>query len=176
VIDSKVERNGSLAMGSLLRPGIIKVVTSALDKQFVECTVFFPVFTRCFLARGRLFEIMIEDLLKHRVATQNDKPPLVLSADVPRLRHVAHKRMGYLRATYRLFKDPVSETEKDNKALVKLHMKMCVKHYHALIPQLDLIETQWRVDIEDTLSHDKLGLPRSKREKQRRQATTVQPS
>jgi hypothetical protein len=47
-------------------------------------------------------------------------------------------------------------------------MKMCVKHFHALIPQLDLIATQWGVDVEDTLSHDKLGLPRSKREKQRR--------
>jgi hypothetical protein len=122
-------------MGSLLRPGIIKAVTSALDEQFVERTVFFPVFTRYFLARGRSFKIMIEDLLKHREASQNNKPPLVLSADGPRLRHIAHKRMGYLRATYRLFKDTVSETEKDNIALVKLHMKMCVKHYHALIPE-----------------------------------------
>jgi hypothetical protein len=36
VIDSEVKRNGSLAMGSLLRPGIIKVVMSALDEQFVK--------------------------------------------------------------------------------------------------------------------------------------------
>jgi hypothetical protein len=28
-------------------------------------------------------------------------------------RHLAHKRMGYLRATYHLFKDTVSEKEKD---------------------------------------------------------------
>jgi hypothetical protein len=77
--------------------------------------------------------------------------------------------MGYLRATYRLFKDTVSETEKDNIALVKLHMKMCVKHYHALIPQLDLIATQWGVDIDDTLSHDNLGLPRLERKSQRKQ-------
>jgi hypothetical protein len=111
VIDSEVKINGSLAMGSLLRPGIIGAGTSALDKQFVERTVFFPVFTRYFLARAGLFEIMIEDLLKHMVATQNDKPPLVLSADVPRLRHIAHKRMGYLRATYRLFKDTVSQKD-----------------------------------------------------------------
>jgi hypothetical protein len=112
---------------------------------------------------------MIEDLLKHREASQNKKPPLVLSADVPPLRHIAHKRMGYLTATYHLFKDTVSETEKDNIALVKLHMKMCVKHYHALITQLDLIATQWGVDIEDTLSQDDLGLLRSERERQRRQ-------
>jgi hypothetical protein len=150
-------------MGSLLQPGIIKVVTSALDEQFVERMVLFPVFARYFLARGQSFEIMIEDLLKHKEARQNNKPPLVLSADVPHLRHIAHKRMGYLRATCRLFNDTVSETKKDNRALVKSHMKMCVKHYYAIIPQLDLIKTQWGVDIEDVLSHDKLGLPRLKR-------------
>jgi hypothetical protein len=116
---------------------------------------------------------MIEDLFKHK-ASQNDKPPLVLSAEVPRLRQIAHKRMGYLRATYRLFKDTVSETEKDNRALLKSHMKMCVKHYHALIPQLDLIKSQLGVKIEDALSHNKLGLPRSKREKQKRQGTLEQ--
>jgi hypothetical protein len=77
-----------------------------------------------------------------------------LSADVLRLRHIARKRMGYLRATYCLFKDYVSETEKDSIALIKLHMKMCFKHYHALIPQLDLIATQWGVDIEDTLFYN----------------------
>jgi hypothetical protein len=82
---------------------------------------------------------------------------------------LAYKRIGYLRATYRLLKDnrllkdTVSETEKDNIALVKLHMKMCVKHYHALIPQLDLIATQWGVKIEDTLSHNDLGSPRLER-------------
>jgi hypothetical protein len=63
---------------------------------------------------------MIKDLLKHK-DSRDDKPPLVLSAEVPRLRHIEHKRMGYLRATYHLFK----ETEKDNRALVKARMKMC---------------------------------------------------
>jgi hypothetical protein len=110
-------------------------------RQFVKRNVFFLMFTRYFLARERSFQIMIEDLLKHRETSQNNKPPLVLSDDVPHLRHIAHKRMGYLRATYRLFKDMVTETEKDNTALVKLHMKMCIKHYHALIPQIDLIAT-----------------------------------
>jgi hypothetical protein len=76
--------------------------------------VFFPVFTRYFLASGQSFEIMIADLLKHREASQNKRPPVILRADVPRLRHIAHKRMGYLRATYRLFKDTVFETNKDN--------------------------------------------------------------
>jgi hypothetical protein len=97
IVDSEVEQSGSLAMGSRLRPGIIKAVMSALDEQFEERAVFFPVFTRYFMARERLFKIMIEDLLKHRETSQKDKPPLVLSADVPRLRHIAHKRMGYLR-------------------------------------------------------------------------------
>jgi hypothetical protein len=32
---------------------------------------------------------------------------------------------------------------------------MCVKHYHALIPQLDIIKSQWGVKTKDNLSHDK---------------------
>jgi hypothetical protein len=172
IIDSEVKQNGSLALGSLLRPGTMETVMLVLDKQFVERTVFFPVYARSFLARGRLFEMMIEDLFKHR-ANQNDKPHLVLSAQVPRLKHIAHKRMGYLRATYRLFKDMVYETE-DNRALEKSHMKMCVKYYHTLIPQLDLIESQWGDKIEDALSHNELGSPRLKREKQKRQGTIEQ--
>jgi hypothetical protein len=118
--------------------------------------VFFPAFTRYFLARGLLFKIMIAELLKHREASQNKGPPLILRPDIRRLRHIAHKRMGYLKATYRLFKDTVSGNNRDDKgnniALIKLHMKMCIKHYHALIPQLDLIATQWGVNIGDTLS------------------------
>jgi hypothetical protein len=62
-----------------------------LDEKFVEHTVFFMIYNRYFLALGRLFIIMIEDLLKHKEASQSDKPPLVLSADVPRLRHIAQK-------------------------------------------------------------------------------------
>jgi hypothetical protein len=122
-------------MESLLRPGIVETVTSALEEQFVEWRVFFPMFTRYFLAREQSFQKMIEDLLKYRETSQNDEPPLVLKDNVPRLRHIANKRMGYLRATYRLFKDTVSETEQDNIALMKLRMKMCIKQYHALIPQ-----------------------------------------
>jgi hypothetical protein len=133
IIDSEVKQNGSLALGSLRRQGAIETVMLMLEEQFVEREVVFPVFARYFLARGRSFEIIIKDLLKHK-DSRDDKPPLVLSTEVPRLRHIAHKRMGYLRATYHLFKDTVSETEKDNRALVKAHMKMCVKHYHALIP------------------------------------------
>jgi hypothetical protein len=47
--------------------------------------------------------------------------------------------MAYLRDTYSLFKDTVSETEKDIIALMKEHMQICIRPYHALIPQLDLI-------------------------------------
>jgi hypothetical protein len=84
IIDSEVEHNGSLAMGSLLRPRIIKAVKSALDDQFVECKVFFLIFTSYFLTREQLFQIMIENLLEHRETSQNEKPPLVLSDNVPR--------------------------------------------------------------------------------------------
>jgi hypothetical protein len=53
IVNSEVKQNGSLAMGSLLRPGIIEEVKSALDEQFVTHTVFFPVFTRYLLAPGQ---------------------------------------------------------------------------------------------------------------------------
>jgi hypothetical protein len=49
-------------------------------------------------------------------------------------------------------------------------MKTCIKSYHALIPQLDLIATQWGVNIADTLSQDNLGLLRSEGERQKRQS------
>jgi hypothetical protein len=154
IINAKVKRDGSLETGSLLPPGIIQTIMLASDEQVVEWTVFFPAFTRFFLAGGLSFEIMIADLLKDKEASQNKRPPLILRADIPRLRHIAHKRMGYLKATYRLFKDTVSGNDRDdignNIALIKLHMKMCIKHYHALIPQLDLIATQWGVNIEAT--------------------------
>jgi hypothetical protein len=66
IVDSEVERKGSLESGSLLRQGAIGEVMSKLEEQFVVREVFFPVFARYFLARGRLFETMIEDLLKHK--------------------------------------------------------------------------------------------------------------
>jgi hypothetical protein len=44
----------------------------------------------------------------------------------------------YLAEAYVLidFRDTVSGTEKDGMALIKLHMTMCIKHYHALVLQL----------------------------------------
>jgi hypothetical protein len=53
------------------------------------------------------------------------------------MKHIAHKRMGYLKPTCHFIRDTVFVTEKDNIALVKLHMTRCVKHNQALIPQLD---------------------------------------
>jgi hypothetical protein len=52
---------------------------------------------------------------------------------------------------------------------MKLYMKMCIKQYHALIPQLDLLATQWGISIEDTLSHNDFGSPKSEKKGQRRQ-------
>jgi hypothetical protein len=69
-------------------------VTSALDKQFVKRKVFFPMFTRYFLARERSFQIIIEDLFIHKDNSQNDQPPLVLKDEFWRLRYIANKRMG----------------------------------------------------------------------------------
>jgi hypothetical protein len=91
-----------------------------LDEQFVGQRVFFPTFTRYFLAREQSFKMMIEDLLKHRETGRNSDPMLVLKDDVPRWRNIANKRMGYLKDTYHLFKDTVSKTEKDNITLMKL--------------------------------------------------------
>jgi hypothetical protein len=71
------------------------------------------------------------------------------------------------------FKDTVAGNDRDdignNIALIKLHMKTCIKHYHALIPQIDLIAPQWGVEIEDALSQDDLGLLRSEDQRQKRQ-------
>jgi hypothetical protein len=39
----------------------------------------------------------------------------------------------------------------------------------SIITQLDLIATRWGVYIEDTLSHNNLGSPRSERKSQRKQ-------
>jgi hypothetical protein len=120
------------------------------------------------LAKERLFQIMIEDLLRYREASYNNEPPLVLKDDVPHLRLIANRRMAYLGDTYRIFKDMVSETEKDIIALMRVHMKMCIKQYHNLIPKLDLIATQWRVSIEDVLSQNNFGSPKSERKGRRR--------
>jgi hypothetical protein len=77
--------------------------------------------------------------------------------------------MGFLKATYRAFQVSAGEEKKANAELIKVHMNMCVKHYHALIPQIDLIATQWGVTLEDTLSQDDLGSLRTEGSRQRRQ-------
>jgi hypothetical protein len=148
IVDPKVERNGSLKVESLLKPEITKAITAVLSKQFVERRVFFPTFSKYFSAKERSFQIMIEDLLRNREASHNNESPLVLKDNVPRLRLIANRRMAYLSDTYRRFKDTVFETEKDIIALRRVHMKMCIRQYHALIPQLDLIATQWGISIE----------------------------
>jgi hypothetical protein len=51
IVNSEVERKGSLELSSLLRQGAIEEVMLKLEEQFVEREVFFPVFARYFLAR-----------------------------------------------------------------------------------------------------------------------------
>jgi hypothetical protein len=95
IIDPEVKSDGWLSFGSLLRLGIIKAVTQALDEDVIEKNVFFPVFTRYFQSKGKAFENMIADLLHHREENQNGGAPLILRVDVPRLRQIANKRMGF---------------------------------------------------------------------------------
>jgi hypothetical protein len=159
LINSEVDQNGSLQQRVFCNQELLRRLRRHWMNSLWNVRCSFRSLLGTSWPGEQSFQIMIEDLLKHRETSQNNKPPLVLSADVPRLKHIAHKRMGYLRATYRLFKDTVSVTEKYSIALVKLHMTMCVKHYHTLIPQLDLIGTQWGVDIEDTLFYDDLISP-----------------
>jgi hypothetical protein len=76
--------------------------------------------------------------------------------------------MGFLKATYRFFKDLISPDKKHNIELIKTYMKVCVQHYHSLLPQLDLIATQWGVDPVDNLESD-IGLLRLEGERSKRQ-------
>jgi hypothetical protein len=125
IMDPEVKRNGTVVFGSLLRPGIIQNFSQTLDEEVVEKTVFFPVFTRYFLAKGKVFENMLTDLLRHRAANQNGGPPLILRDNVPKIRNIAYKRMGFLRKTYKLYKDSPGPVNETNMALIRLHMKAC---------------------------------------------------
>jgi hypothetical protein len=100
IIDSEVKRDGSIVLESLLHMGAIQQVTQLLEAEPQEMRVMFPVFTRYFLARGRAFENMIADLLRHREANQNGGAPLILRTDVPRLSQIAHMRIAYAKKTY----------------------------------------------------------------------------
>jgi hypothetical protein len=143
ILDAEVKRNGSIALASLLRPGAIQENTLIMEEDPIERTVFFPVFSRYFVAKGRSFENMVADLIHHREANQNGGAPLIVREDVPKSRQITYKRMGFLKASYRISKDSISPDEKHNIELIKTYMKVCVRHYHSLLPQLDLIATQW---------------------------------
>jgi hypothetical protein len=88
IVDPEVEWNGSLKVGSS-QPKITKAV---LNDQFEV----FTAFTRYFSDKERLFQMMMEDLLRHREAIQASKFPLILKDNVPRLMLKANKRMAYL--------------------------------------------------------------------------------
>jgi hypothetical protein len=70
-----------------------------------------------------------------------------------------------------MYKEMVPQQAQENMQLIRLHMKTGMKHYYALLPQLDLISTQWGINIDDTLSQDDEGSLRSEAARQRR--TTV---
>jgi hypothetical protein len=114
---------------------------------------------------------MISDLIRHREANQNGGAPLIDRTDVPNLRRIAHKRMGFLKVTYRIFKDSATAIEQPNIDLIKTYMPACVRHYHALLPQLDLLAAQWGVDDDDDLGLDDLGSLRSEGVRTRRQTS-----
>jgi hypothetical protein len=60
IIDPKVEKNGSLAMESLLEQESAESVMSGQDGNFVEQRVFFPTFTRYFLAKEQSFKSLLK--------------------------------------------------------------------------------------------------------------------
>jgi hypothetical protein len=171
IVDPEAERNGTVVLESLLRPAAIMNIMAILDEEPDQRTVFFPAFSRYFLAKGKSYENMIADLIRHREANQNGGAPLIVRTDVRKLRKIAHKRMGFLKATYRIFKDSSATIEQPNIDLIKTYMKVCVRHYHALLPQLDLLAAQWGVDDNDDLGRDDLGSLRSEGVRTRRQTT-----
>jgi hypothetical protein len=89
------------------------------------------------VAKSKGFEVMIADLIHHREANQNGGAPLIIRADMPKLRLIEHKRMGFLKGIYRIFKDSVTPKDKVNVDIICISMKSWVRHYHALLPQLD---------------------------------------
>jgi hypothetical protein len=97
---------------------------------------------------------------------------MILRADVQRLRDIANRQMRFAKQTYCMYKDMVPQQAQDNVQLIRLHMKTCLKHYHAVLPQLDLIATQWGINIDDTLAQDDEGSLRSEAARQR-QTTTL---
>jgi hypothetical protein len=78
IVDAEVRKNRSLVLESLLRLGIIQDISATLAEEVTNITVFFPTFTRYFLAKGRSFEMMVADLLRHRESNQNGGEPLTL--------------------------------------------------------------------------------------------------
>jgi hypothetical protein len=168
IMDAKVKKNGLLVLASLLRPGIIQDVEITLEEEVDDVNVFFPVFTRYFLAKGKSFQMMVADLLRHRKVNQNGGAPLILRADVQRLREIAHNRMAFVKITYKSYRAMNPPQDKDNVDIIRLHMKTCIKNYHALLPQLDLIATQYGVEKEDTVSQDDVGSLRSETVRQKR--------
>jgi hypothetical protein len=152
---------------SLLRPGIIQQVLQELDENPKENTVIFMVLARYFMNEGQLLESMVADLLNHRKSSQNGGAPLMVKADVPRSGQIAHARMKFLSLTYRLFKDAQPKPSEANLDLIRLYMKTCLKHYQAFLPQLDLITTQWGVELEEASSQFNLGSLRSEGARQK---------
>jgi hypothetical protein len=169
ITDADVKKNGLLVLPSVLRPGNIQDVEITLEEEVVDVNVLFPVFTRYFLAKGKSFHKVVADLLRHREVNQNGGAPLILRADVQRLREIAHKRMAFVKTTYRSYRAMNTPQDKDNVDIIRLHMKTCIKNYHTLLTQLDLIATQWGVEVEDTVSQDDVGSLRSEKNESVRQ-------
>jgi hypothetical protein len=142
IIDIVEKKRWITRVGNTLTPPRInQTAMQTLSEEVNDITIFFLAFTRYFMAKGRAFEMMVADLIKQKEANQNGGAPLILRADVPRLREIAHKSLKFTRTTYILYKDMVLQQDEENVNLIRLHMKNCMKHYHALLPQLDLIAT-----------------------------------
>jgi hypothetical protein len=60
-------------------------IIAILDEEPEQPTVFFPTFSRYFVAKGKSYENMIADLIQHREANQNEGESLIVCTDVLRL-------------------------------------------------------------------------------------------
>jgi hypothetical protein len=52
IVDPEVKRNGTVVLESLLRPATIVNIMAILEEEPAQQTVFFPAFSRYFVARG----------------------------------------------------------------------------------------------------------------------------
>jgi hypothetical protein len=64
IVDPEVKRNGMVVLESLLHSAAIMNIMDILDEEPAQQTMFFPAFSRYFVARGKSYENMIADMIR----------------------------------------------------------------------------------------------------------------